>query len=617
MIAAHLLPISIKNEEATTTQIRNIITKAAQKFFVDESSLGVVLFDHDANYIPFEVHLPIVVYSEGEIITCKTIPYASEGYVFVIAKASFLTTKIVPTLQCYNRTTMKLNTKKVLVICMKTEYCFSKEYYSQQFQMLWKNFGLVNIIVLTGTVDSDFIFHPIILGYNPFIKNDSHATGVLITFDLESNFEGEFDKRFLNMHGYVLNAVMFPYNISVHPSFLDKPGSIKGGLDLSLRWAFESQFNVHFSIHPPRDGKFHGMSIKGTFTGALIDVINNDVDMALNAKLLKWHDTPKIQFLMPRLDTALIIMVKKKDRIEGWKVIFHLFHWQVWAWYVSTTSIMCFISWVLAKICLKVFILSDHYGNEPSDAVWMVLKSTVSMSVVRLPKLYHDRILMTASLWSSVVIVNLLFGQLFYLIKTKPRTANIDTLQELLESNLPIFTSTESYMSAFDGLQNTSLSKLKDRISIRRFTEAEDGHGYPTKITADYALLHSSTQFQYQLVVEPSEFTESVHILKEFVWQCYLGLYMPIGSVYYKHFYKFSVRIFELGFTIKWMQEYLAFIQESYYRQHPKDLHLKIVSDNLTLMDLKLAFLFLFMGLMISTVCFLFEICFFKYTKLV
>lgn len=62
-------------------------------------------------------------------------------------------------------------------------------------------------------------------------------------------------------------------------------------------------------------------------------------------------------------------------------------------------------------------------------------------------------------------------AQLFALVKSKPRSASITTLQDLHNSNLPIYTIYKQFSPFFNSFENTTLHRLKDNLKTDKMYE--------------------------------------------------------------------------------------------------------------------------------------------------
>ncbi|KAG8263883.1 hypothetical protein J6590_021551 [Homalodisca vitripennis] len=571
-----------------------------------EKTLGVILPDITRDIFT-NLNLSVVVFIKERLLeNCDQLATALDGYVFLITDTSKLKIQIIEVLQCYNRTTLKLKTKRIVIVHMNNS-SLSMDYdpslYLRYFHWFWENYGLVHVIIYPIFEKQDMIStNRVLLGYNPFIQS-----GILLRSEISEDFVSKQNSRFLDLQGYSLNATLFPFNFSAHPLLINRSPTIRGGPDVAIRWTLESYFNLRFAIRNTRDNSFEGHFMKGAFTGPLADVLENYIDIALNVNMMKWYNTPKVQFLMPRLCTALVVIVGSKGRIQGWRMALHIFQWQVWVWLMFAVVISSVFSLLLAKYRLS----NDDESTvavQSSEAVFLVLKSILSLSVSVVPRNNPERLLMASCLLVSVIVINIFFGQLFYLIKSKPQLANIDSLQELQDADLPIYTPLELFLDAFDGLQNSSLSKLKDRLFYKSYADLGWNNGVIGKLSDRHAVIFTSTLVQFQMEANPVNFDKEIHIVKENVLQFCLGQMMPIGSVFYGHFNQLIERLVELGFFIKWRREYTSFVRELRDYDKSTDRKIECDFDYLTFNDLKLAFWILFIGLVLSLFSFIGEI---------
>ncbi|XP_046663530.1 uncharacterized protein LOC124356520 [Homalodisca vitripennis] len=216
---------------------------------------------------------------------------------------------------------------------------------------------------------------------------------------------------------------------------------------------------------------------------------------------------------------------------------------------------------------------------------------------------------MTSCLLVSVIIVNVFFGQLFYLMKSKPRLTDIDSLQGLHDADVPIFTPFEHFLDVFDGLQNSSLSKLKDRIFYKDCGKLGWSSGLVDNVSDSYAVVLTASLVEFLMESSYADSDREIHVVKESVLQICVSQMMPTGSVFYDHFNHLIERLTQLGFFIKWRREYLSFVRE--LRDHDRSGYRRKKNeyDYLTTQDLRLAFWILLVGLLSSIFIFVGERC--------
>lgn len=597
--------IHFSNYTNINIQSGNLIKEVINSYFKTESSLEIIVSTSSIlnNFIT-SVHLPYSLHSLDEFWKgCNKLERNEYGFVFIIPNTLWLTTEVVNVLQCYHQTIESFKTKRILIIdysCVSNTIVQNCEnIYLKYFQFLWHEYGLIHVIIYPIFMEP--IKSQLVLAFNPFRVQRSSKTGVLLKYNFHNNMALRLNDRFKNMHRFPLKALMFPRSFSVEPLLANNSLSIKGGPDLTFRWTLESYFNVSFTTYKLEN--FDEAVYNGSEKFMLTEIFNSGADIVINFKQLKWAGYSKMQYLFPRKYTSVILMIEKRGPITGWKIILHLFSWQNWVC-IACSLILCFICFaVFMKMNSKV--TKKFGGKELLKALNFVLKPTISISIHKVPEDNSSRILMSAYLMFSIILSNLLTSQLIFLLRS-PEPSNINSLQELQELNIPIY----SFFPVFL-ISNNGLSSLKNKVKYKKF-KPDKGKNCSLSVGKDYAIIYSNTLFNIKrIVASDQQCFENIHIIKEDILQISFSQIMPIGSIYFERFNLLAVRLFQYGFDEKWYKENLGFSREK--QNFNKTDYQKLVQENfksLSLNDLKLHFYMLIHGIIVSFFIFLTEVCF-------
>lgn len=599
--------IHLFNYTFINRQSENFIKEVVNSFFITESSLEIIIpADHSIlNTFIKSVHLPHSLFSFGSFKKeCKKLESNEYGFVFFVPNTSWLTTEVVNVLQCYHQTIGNFKTKRILIVdysCASNIIVQSLEnIYLKYFQFLWHEYGLVHVII--HPISKEPFNQKLVLGYNPFTVQRSSKTGALLKYNSHNNMALRLNDRFKNMHKYPLKALMFPRNFSVEPLLANNSLSIKGGGDLAFRWTLELYFNVSFITY--RLENFNETVYNGSQKFMLTEIFKSGADIVINFRQLRWDGYSKMQYLFPRKYSSVILLIEKKDPITGWKIILHLFRWQNWVAIVCTL-LLCFI-------CFAVFIKihlekpKRFGGKELLKSLNLVLKPTLSISINNVPQDNSSRILMAAYLMFSIILSNLFTSQLVALLGSKPEPPNINSLQELVALNIPVYSIFPTFLIANNGLQS-----LKNKVKYKKF-KPDKGRNCPLSLGKNYAIIYTSTLLNIQRIVAPDQQCfENIHIIKEDISQMTFSQIMPVNSIYFEHFNLLAVRLYQYGFDAKWHLENLGFHRE--IQHFNKTDYQKLVQDNLkslSINDLKFHFYTLINGITTSFFIFLTEVCF-------
>lgn len=153
------------------------------------------------------LHVPAVVFTKDRVLQdCGSKSTDLDEYIFMTSNAASLENRIIPLLRCFNRSTLKLKTKYILILD-RDSGCYVA--YSYFFQNLWDVFGIINIAILP--VQDQILSHlPTIVSYNAFItRHHSSPRSALKMNTLTQDVREFMVGRLRNLHGHRLRTIFY------------------------------------------------------------------------------------------------------------------------------------------------------------------------------------------------------------------------------------------------------------------------------------------------------------------------------------------------------------------------------------------------------------------------
>lgn len=612
----HSFSLNCKGENLFQECVQNNIAKVVYNYFQNRGTLGVFVPHHFSisNIIANYLDIPVITYDQDFIAAgCSNLNLDFDGYIFIIKETLSKFEQITELLRCCSKSTLKMNTKRIIVICIRNTDLHSEEHSEilRYFHWIWLHFRVINLIFIMVSEVVSSCNETTLLAYNPFLTERPSDPGVIMRLLLSDNIRLILERRFYNLHGYPVKASMFPFSFGAHPLLIHNRESIQGGSDIVLRWMIERYFNLTFVTQRPRDNKEHGFVKDGVAFGALKDIIDNNVDYAVNSKFVKWYDSPVVQFVFPRLESGQVIIVAKRGKLKGWRIILNVFQPDVVMYFALSFFGCCGFAFYLMKIAN---LLWRNKNSERMSWFHLVLKSSFSVPLSRVPKSNYFRILISSCLCFGVVITNIFLAQIIHLTKENPQLRNINTLEDLFKTKMPIYSPFKSYLTSFDYLDDTTFGTLKYRPIYRKWNTST---GYPRKLSKRFALIMHSLLLKPYIMTDLKN-KDKIHCLQDVVNKVFMGNMMNARSVYYEYLNIFVGRLFQYGFFGKWESEYLIFLQGQRMNA--------TIDDNTTesrckrkfnMNDLRLPFYIIIVGLSLSVLIFLLEILVNDYCKCV
>lgn len=166
------------------------------------------------------------------------------------------------------------------------------------------------------------------------------------------------------------------------------------------------------------------------------------------------------------------------------------------------------------------------------------------------------------------------------------------------------------------------MHKLKDNLKTDKLYEKVHYLDPSYLNISDRALVYTNSMVELAMASQQNKaYLEYFEVVKEPMYQTILALYFPSGSVYFDRFNSLSLRLISGGFLIKWFKATHQYIVERHAASStpsaPVGVDLSHQADGddrtpLTYDDLRMAFYILYIGLTVSTLCFLKEVFKFK-----
>lgn len=591
-----------------------------QKYFPHENTLCVVLSEPDT-FLP-TLHVPVIVHTQEQVLQdCGSKLTDQDGYVIVTSNAANLEGQIIPLLKCFNQTTLKLKTKYILVFDISDDDNLNyNETYSSFFLKLWKSYGIINISIVPSRVYGQNSISPVIVSYNPFLALKYPNLNAFKITQLSQDVRAIMINRFRNMYGHRLKTVFYQVtNQIIDIKGLKEKQTLGGDPRILFKQTLEWYLNTSFDAYEPPN------NANDTFVRpvrqAVAEVISGKAEYCLNFFFLKssivWPKT--LQLIQIGFGFDLIFVVPMPKQIESWQLFQYIFQWPVSLGLGLVLLLLSAVAVLFVNVHSKID--PQRQNSRGTSEVVSVWKAALSLSINRLPTTHSQRLLIAWSLLLGLIFVTAFSVQLFALMKSKPRSASIKTLHELQDSNLPIYVIINSLALVLNSFENTSLSKLKDNFKTDKTLENADYLDPKYLNITDRAIVYTTDIIKkISSLPQNKDYLQLFEVVNEPIFQTLMVMYFPIGSVYFDHCNAINLRLLSGGFYLKWftantvmVEERKALLSSQRADDVPKADDRKAQEGDdrvpLTYDDLKMAFYILYIGLTISAVCFLWEVC--------
>ncbi|XP_033606062.1 uncharacterized protein LOC111875685 [Cryptotermes secundus] len=406
-----------------------------------------------------------------------------------------------------------------------------------------------------------------------------------------------------DLHGYPIGVTIFtayPYAVPIRSKQMDSKSY--GGVDGNSMNVAAQFMNFKPIIHRPKDKvKFGYKTEEGTYVGSIGDIVYGKSDIAFNSHYIRNYDNAEIQFVVPPvIYDAIVILVPKSQLIPRWMDLFECF---------SLTELFFLLGFYIISVCFSIFI-KRYLGAtiniyETVRIAVGILKMFLTIPIAGTKQLtsFSERIFVSSCLLVGVLIVTAIQVTLVTEISSPNYYPDINTLEQLEESGLPISTSYQNLVDIFNYSDSPIMTSLAKKVRLE-----SNNYGIKERIAhkMDYAAVTTLSNAQHFLkrYTGPSD-NPLLHAVRETPRGYFLSYVVPKHSPYVRHLnYVISVLI-ESGLVKKWNADQFWEHRLAVGHNHTRAEKSKLYAYSMN--DLQTAFFVLASGLSCGVVAFIVE----------
>lgn len=472
------------------------------------------------------------------------------------------------------------------------------------FDFLWNEHGILNVLILINSLAKEHAEY--IFAYDPFRVESLDRKTLMWVVEPEKLQElpKTYSDRISNLHGHTLQISMFtdrPTAVVAYDNLTDK--WISKGRDGQVLNIIAKYMNFTPVIVPPENNERIGYKKRnGNFTGAMADLINRRTDIAVNEIYLKYYGTEEIQFTMPAIrHQEIVVLVPKSVQIHVWIVVYKslkYIHWQY--------MLISFLSGVIVWCLLRRFDVTKDPNKRHEVFLFTnipdMLAIFINMPLSSLTKIKSSpqRLLLSSCLIFSWFVMCNFQGLLLDIVTNSHFGMDIDTLQQLDEAGLSIFTENPNLMDTFN--ESESMEHLRGKLAYESDVLSVISQMKKYKNTSLVCSRKKATWFM-------KRYGESIlHIINEAPRAYFMSYMVPKGSPYLERLHVLFGRITQAGLVDKWDEDAKY---ETQLGTDPEDdaSDVEIDQKSLKLSDVAGNFMILTVGLVACIAVFLAELC--------
>ena len=287
---------------------------------------------------------------------------------------------------------------------------------------------------------------------------------------------GAVDRYFLrgvwNLHGSSLHISIYQLQITaIKEDVSNSACNYRGRDGLVLR---ELAKHMNFTPNITSDSVNSFESSDGRLTRRLKDIANGNVDIVMNSVFVKVLHSIVIEYVTTVTHFGKIcVVVPRADRITVWVPLFRCFSVLLWGTLIGT--------YILSTICWRILTKHSFPHQSHRDVHWTT--SLTEVLSIFLPTCFvkifsflnqSERMFLASCMFFSIVMTCIWQGALFNRLNSPLHYKDIDKLEELDESGLPIFTMEQALYDLFDLIDTPTTQRLSERLTLTDFPDSVD-----------------------------------------------------------------------------------------------------------------------------------------------
>ena len=374
-------------------------------------------------------------------------------------------------------------------------------------------------------------------------------------------------------------------------------GTVLGGVEVKIIKHVTRDFRIEYVVHP---NKF------SSYKTTLLEVQNKFSDLSGCSKWLQYVDVSRSDMTTTYFQTCITFLVPKPNLLPDVTFIFQPIGYQLWL--VNPVCMAC-VS-VLLTLMARARNVGDHSWTSISSNALRVWSLTTLNGTPGFPKTARLRLVVTAWALFSVV-TSTKYSAGFSSALTYPmHGARINSLQDMIDRDVPWGEEANSIAQLFRNVDSKVFGELSKRFRL----EERAGDRERLVRTDNYAFLVKVLQGQRQHLVDARGLDEygrtHLRVLPGCVGSCYFVFPLKKNSPFKSMFDGEIAKLTEHGFVDRWFAEVKSKTphMERLYSSYVDPSNGRRVSFEFA--RFQGALYILIVGLLLSLVCFVFEVCY-------
>lgn len=614
-------------KEVTCRRPRSFVLDVVFEYFRDQHYITIIDLsdDHNLNglrcsggnvFYPVEVRTDLDKRHYGPFVgdsSVNSLP-TSQGYLLK-ANSDVILKDFIPKLGRYNP-------KVKLMIRLLDKQIKNYQEAKDILKFIHEKYKMFDVAIVTnfGPENNRSRKPESLCIYNPFCneasanfsqKNSKNCIDFVSNdVDLQlQKIETISDSRVDNLHKSPLKIDIFEFPMVSNPIYdNDKKILEYSYVDGAILKIFAEKMNFTpvFTKDSVTD-KYGTIKSDGTFTGSLLKLELDQVDLVANHRLITKYNTTKAVYLQSVTSEKFYFIIKRRERSK-------VFNISIYNLYNAPTKVLSIIASVLSFLC---FVITSTFEarilkrkhNSLLRSVLHVIALYNNISVQQ-PKFTSTRLVTLTIVFSTIITAALLQGTILQSLNMSEHVGAIKTIQELIDRDYKLLMSQRMsqlmIQQSGDPLRDALRKSARETPGVilsAGLDAVRTKKNYAYLWTDMYIANHLNTYF------DPKTGENLFEAVPEAAFEFYVAAMAPKTSPFIDKFNDITLQIIESGLNIYHLNQAVIDNDNIWYQRMKAGTIPKPKDKSLKMTDYFNVFRLYFTSSLICIICFGLEYC--------
>ncbi|XP_039963869.1 uncharacterized protein LOC120776876 [Bactrocera tryoni] len=450
-----------------------------------------------------------------------------------------------------------------------------------KYVFIWRNAQITQLHGLLAAVWQRKILNAVVItdAQHIYTFEPYTATG----FALKRITDGQyFYDKLRNLHKHQLRITMFEDSLRAIPR--ERAADGYNGVDGLLASNIVSYLNASANYTQPADNENYGVCLpNGSFTGVLHELIVGAADVSFNARFTLPCGAAQVEALYPYFKRKLYLVVPAAEMQPEYLIFIKAFTCTLWLLlalnFFAVTAIFALLKRYAEHLPHAVRMKHDRWY----ELIEMFLQTQLGEPVAGFSRISSLRQFLIAWIYFSYVVTTIYFGKLESSFVHPSYEAELDSLDELVNLDVPIIGVHTLFTTVQPALKAAHWREIEKRAVSLPLYFSSFLYAVPFGVRKNWRvafLLRGEAAKDFLIkTYDVQRRRPRFHVVKEYLRSMPQEYILAKGSPFRYKFQLFQAAVFESGLLEYWNSNALRYSSqrefhevEEFYEELPNDL---------------------------------------------